>query len=411
MSDQNILHLLPGSTVNKSTMMVLELCNIPHKVQLHNIQSIKTPEYLSMNPEGKAPILETAQGPITMSGAIKRWAVRQSGKLGGKDEWEAAQVEQWYDWIRNALYTSGSKAMYSIFALMPKFNMDIGEFKKAVNEYLNIIQILEKHLEGRKFVVGDSVSIADCALVSDLTYMIRYVLNKKERARIPNVVAYYKFQANSENFVSRVRPYVENEKDMRLYHAPKKNNQQQKEPKKKAPKQKQKKAEKKPAKKEEPPKPKKPVFPDTKFDLHTFKTFFVNEKDKEKKMKHLWENYDEKAYSFWHLSYDKLEGECEKLYMTSNLMNGFIMRAEIMRKYVFGVHGIFGDEGNYNIRGVWMGRGTDKLPLIEEHVQNDVYKYRKLDINNEADRQLITDYWTKMEEDTISLPFIKVFLA
>ena len=70
-----------------------------------------------------------------------------------------------------------------------------------------------------------------------------------------------------------------------------------------------------------------------------------------------------------------------------------------MRKYVFGTQGIYGEENNYNIRGCWLGRGTEELPLIKDHFQHDVYKYRKLDPKNEQDRALITAYWTKQNED------------
>ena len=124
---------------------------------------------------------------------------------------------------------------------------------------------------------------------------------------------------------------------------------------------------------------KEPEFPATNFDMHSFKTFFVNEPDAQTRMDKLWEQFDDKALSFWHLNYDKLPSECKKLFLTNNLMNGFVDRAAHMRKYVFGVHGVYGEPENFNIRGVWMGRGTDELPL---------------------DKKLITEYFTKKTEDS-----------
>lgn len=80
-------------------------------------------------------------------------------------------------------------------------------------------------------------------------------------------------------------------------------------------------------------------------------------------------------------------------------MNGFISRADPYRKYFLGVMGIYGDEPNLEVRGVWMWRGTEILPYLNDHPQFEYFDKVKLDINNEADRALIVDYWTKLEED------------
>ena len=82
-------------------------------------------------------------------------------------------------------------------------------------------------------------------------------------------------------------------------------------------------------KKEEAPQPeKKKVNPldliETKFDLFDFKTELVNSKDKSATIDKLFDTYDKEAFSFYHLVYDKAEGEGEKLFMTSNLVGGFL---------------------------------------------------------------------------------------
>ena len=71
-------------------------------------------------------------------------------------------------------------------------------------------------------------------------------------------------------------------------------------------------------------------------------------------MKLLWDNFEPEAWSFWHLQYDKLEGECEKVYITNNLLTGFVDRAQHCMKYVMGQHGVFGDEPDLHVSGVWM---------------------------------------------------------
>ena len=41
-------------------------------------------------------------------------------------------------------------------------------------------------------------------------------------------------------------------------------------------------------------------------------------------------------FSFWKIEYEKYTGEGEKLYMTRNLVVGFLQRLETFRKYSFG---------------------------------------------------------------------------
>lgn len=148
--------------------------------------------------------------------------------------------------------------------------------------------------------------------------------------------------------------------------------------KKQQPKEEKKKEEKKkdqPKKKEEPKKAKKeeveeePVekkegnpldsLPPTTFKFFDFKTLFVNAPDKNEAMDFFWKNFDANGFSIWYIKYIKYEGEGVKLYLTSNLKDSFMQRLDHFRKYGFGVHGVYGEEGNYEIRGMWVWRGLE----------------------------------------------------
>lgn len=80
--------------------------------------------------------------------------------------------------------------------------------------------------------------------------------------------------------------------------------------------------EEKPAKKEANP---LDVLPPSPFDLYSFKTFFVNHKDKRGEgMKFFFENYDREGYSVYFIHYEKYEGEGKVLFQTANGLNGFL---------------------------------------------------------------------------------------
>ena len=112
---------------------------------------------------------------------------------------------------------------------------------------------------------------------------------------------------------------------------------------------------------------------------------------------------DWEGWSFWHLVYDIYEGEGAKIHVTSNLLNGFLSRAEHTNKYTFGRMCVLGEEPNLQIKGCWLMRGQE-IPdgLSKEHAQFEYYKTRKLDPkNNKEDDQLVRDYFGGMEGDTI----------
>ena len=97
----------------------------------------------------------------------------------------------------------------------------------------------------------------------------------------------------------------------------------------------------------------------------------------------------------------KYLGEGVKGYLTANLKNGYLRNLDHFRKYTFAVLGVYGVEGNYEIEGAWMWRGTD-IPLEwKEHQSFEYFNFTKLDHNNEEHRQLIADYWLKLNEGDI----------
>ena len=78
---------------------------------------------------------------------------------------------------------------------------------------------------------------------------------------------------------------------------------------------------------------------------------------------------DWEGWSFWEFHYEKYDDEGQKLHLTNNLMNGFLSRAEGALKFVFGRHGVFGEAPNFEIKGIWLVRGKDRIPdcLSKDH--------------------------------------------
>lgn len=84
-------------------------------------------------------------------------------------------------------------------------------------------------------------------------------------------------------------------------------------------------------------------LPETKFDLFSFKTLFVNHPDKAGKgVDTFYEMLDWDGWSFWRIEYDIYPGEGDKYHVCNNLLSGFLMRAEHTSKYTFGRQCVLG---------------------------------------------------------------------
>lgn len=263
------------------------------------------------------------------------------------------------------------------------------------------IQTINTALDGKKFLLGDEVSVADVVLAHTLMYNFQTALDNGFRKSCKNVEAWatacyslpemVKVHGNIAMAAKSLKPKVVAEKK----DEPKKKQQQAAKPKEE------------PKKKEEKPKDNVESLPPSSFDkneLYNFKTFFVNHADKKgAAIDELYKILDWDGWAFWRFEYDILPKEGEKEHIANNLMNGFLSRAEHTNKYCFARHCVLGEEPKLQIIGVWMCRGTE-IPdgLAKEHAQFEYYKPRKLDPRGNAeDDKLLRNYWGGNPGDVI----------
>ena len=140
------------------------------------------------------------------------------------------------------------------------------------------------------------------------------------------------------------------------------------------------------------------LLPPSKFNLEEFKRSFLNNKNKEEALKKFWEDYDPEGYSLWWIEYQNLPEEGKELNRTSNAKSFFLQKLDSFRRYCFAVHGVYGREGNYKIRGVWMWRGKDIPKEIQESGYYDNLTIKSLDPKDKDDVELVNDYWTKLNK-------------
>jgi len=116
-----------------------------------------TPEYRAINPNGKTPAIEDHGKRVFDSTAILMYLSEKTGRLAGKSE-DRGEVLSWLMFLATGLGPFSGQSVH--------FRHKAPEqVPYAINRYLSEAerhyQVLETHMEGREYIVGDEYSIAD----------------------------------------------------------------------------------------------------------------------------------------------------------------------------------------------------------------------------------------------------------
>ncbi len=139
----------------------------PHLVTLADAD-VKSPEFLSLNPNNKIPAIIDPNGPdgapigLFESGAILIYLADKAGKLIGNTASERYKVIQWL-----MFQMGGVGPMFGQLGFFYKFAGAKMEDPTARDRYINeakrLLNVLEQELDGKEWIAGD-FSIADIAL-------------------------------------------------------------------------------------------------------------------------------------------------------------------------------------------------------------------------------------------------------
>jgi glutathione S-transferase len=134
----------------------------------------KSPEFLALNPNGAVPTLVDGDFVLTESRAIMQYLASRKPESGlfPRDEAARADVTRWQFWDSSHF----SPALGTLFfqkILRPVFGMgdpDPQKIEEALAGFRRFGAVLDRRLDGRKYVVGDALTIADLTLASSLMY-------------------------------------------------------------------------------------------------------------------------------------------------------------------------------------------------------------------------------------------------
>lgn len=163
MSNPIIIHSFPLSGHAHRVELFANLAGIKHSVNNINLPDgeHKKPPFLALNPLGQVPVVEDGDIVISDSNAILVYLARKyAPEFLPQDFKKEAEIQKFLALAAGEIAFGPAAAR-----LITVFNAPIDpEFTQVVAE--RALTKLENHMEGKEFLVGDQVSIADIAIYS-----------------------------------------------------------------------------------------------------------------------------------------------------------------------------------------------------------------------------------------------------
>ena len=149
--------------------IMLEECGLPYRVHAVNIGTGDQfkPEFLAISPNNKIPAITDPQGPdgkpisLFESGAILLYLASKTGRFLPRSDRQKWQVLQWLMFQMGGVGPMlGQNHHFRQYA--PE------KIEYAINRYTNearrLYGVMDRQLDGRRFIAGNQYTIADMAI-------------------------------------------------------------------------------------------------------------------------------------------------------------------------------------------------------------------------------------------------------
>ena len=132
----------------------------------------RKPDFLAINPNGRVPALVDDDKTLWESDAIMCHLARAANSDLWPNDERQIEVMRWLSW--NAQHFSRhTGTLYFEYLIKPRFGMgepDTAAIAEATGFFRRSAAVLNDHLRGRNYLVGDALTVADFAVATGLPY-------------------------------------------------------------------------------------------------------------------------------------------------------------------------------------------------------------------------------------------------
>ena len=206
-----VLHYHPLSSYCHKVLIALDALGIEVEKRLLNLgDPAERKAFLALWPTGKMPLLVDEGRAVPETSIIiehlqRHHASPVAAPLIPPDPDAALDVRLW-DRVFDA-YVMTPMEVHTYDLLRPEGERDPRGVAAARERLLSSYAMLDRHLEGRTWVSGDSFSMADCAAAPSLFYALAYLPLTSEHA---NLAAYFErlmAHPSVARIVDQARPF------------------------------------------------------------------------------------------------------------------------------------------------------------------------------------------------------------
>ncbi|MCC9626038.1 glutathione S-transferase family protein [Thalassospira sp. MA62] len=145
--------------------LMLTACDLPYQVVSIDTKegAQHAPDFRAINPNGKVPAIIDTDGPagtevrVFDSNAILLYLAEKTGKFLGQPA-DRGELLSWLMFIATGLGPFSGQAVHFQHAAPAGNDYGVNRYRSEIARHY---QVLEDHLEGRDFIVGDEMTIVD----------------------------------------------------------------------------------------------------------------------------------------------------------------------------------------------------------------------------------------------------------
>lgn len=157
-----------GDSISGNCLKVKFVCDrlsIPYRWIETSVLKAETgtSEFLKRNPAGQVPVVEWPDGRVLAQSDAIIFHLAEGSPLVPADAFERAQMLQWMFWEQYSHETTiAVRRFHKTYLKKPESEIDPALMTKGER----VLAVMNDHLGGKRYFVGDKLTLADIALVA-----------------------------------------------------------------------------------------------------------------------------------------------------------------------------------------------------------------------------------------------------